>query len=488
MYYIGIDLGTTGCKSIVYDELGHGLGDCYIEYSLIVVSQKEIEQDSDLIWKVCCDSVKEAVKKSGIDVNEVRSLSISSQGISILLVDKDIKPLGHFISWLDVRAEKECALIRKKFSDQKMYKITGKRISPTYTLPKILWLMKHKSADYKKAYKMLMPMDFLLAKMTGNFYTDHTMAGGTMFYNIAEERWDTNILKTFGISEDKLPEIKWAGESAGPLTEKAAADMGLVPGINVAVGGQDQKISALFIEPDSKKATLSLGTAGAAEFVCDKPVFDSKMRIPTFTYIEKGKWCMEAVISTTGVCQKWLRNTLFADLSYKELDQLCEGTVPGCNGLCFYPHMEGASSPHWNSNAHGGYVGLSLHTGRGDFIRALQEGIAYQLKENLDVFERLSGKIDQIDIFGGGSCSRIWCQIISDITGKIVCTYSVPEIGNMGAAKVACMSVGGDVKNFGRDIFNERKLYSPIPENVAIYEKQYKTYKKYEKALLEVSK
>lgn len=478
MSYIGIDLGTTGCKAVVYEN-GTLRGSAYIEYPLIVLSPLEVEQDAQGWWDLSCQAVREAMKQSGLPVEEVKAVSISSQGISCVPVDRQVRPLCNAISWLDMRAVEQAAQIRQRYSDEELFAITAKRPSETYTLPKLLWLMQKRPELMKQAYKVLMPQDFLLAKMCGKFISDHSMAGGTMLYDVTAQDWSAPLMEAFGIDRNWLPDLQFAGTVAGPLLPEAAAQMGLTERTLAVVGGQDQKVAAFYAEPDVRTATVSLGTAGAIECLCDRPVLDPKRRIPCFSYLTPGIWTLESVVSTTGAGLKWLRNTLFENQKYSELDALCEQTPAGSNGVMFYPHLSGASSPHWKGEQKGVFNGLTLDTGRGELVRAVLEGISYQMKSNLLVCDELGSPVDTLAIFGGGA-SDTWCRILCNITGKKVVAYSASEAAGLGAVRLACQAVG--------DTFSPeetaRRVFVPDPELQAIYEEQYRLYAAFEQRLM----
>ena len=483
MYYIGIDLGTTGCKAIVFSNEKGVLGDEYVEYPLIVRSQREVEQDANLWWDLVCRVVKASVEKSGVDPAQIESLSLSTQGLSFVLVDRELNTLGNAITWLDTRPVEETEYILTKFTEDKVFGMTGKRVTDVYVLPKLMWVKKHMPEEWAKAYKVLMPVDFLTAKMTGNCITDHTLASGTMMYDIHTQTWSDELIDTFDIEKDKLPEIAFAGTVAGTLTQQAAEKMGLVTSVKVVIGGQDQKVAALFVQPDLTTATLSMGTAGAIEFLCDQPITDPDKKLPAFSFLVPERWTLEAVVSTTGACLKWFRNTLFAGEKFRQIDEWAMQAEAGCNGLMFYPHLSGASSPVWNSDLRGSFHGITLDTNKYDFCRSVLEGVAFQLRSNLLVFEKLCRKLTTINVFGGGS-SPVWCQIIADITGKNVTVYPYPEVCSLGAAKLAYMGVhGGKEDGFGEGFLKDFTTYRPDADRHEIYKKVYEQYAALEEVL-----
>lgn len=477
MYAIGIDLGTTGCKAIVADLTGKIVGQHYIEYPLIVRSAEEIEQDANLWWELSCQAVKGAVAESGIPTDAVKGISVTSQGISFVPVDENLKAIGNAYSWLDCRAMKETARIRKKFELLDLYRITGLKCNPTYLLPKLMWIRNNKPEDLRGARKILMAHDYLIAQMTGETITDHSMAGGSLLYDVSNGCWSEQVCSALDVDPELLPELKEAGQVAGTLTPFAAERMGLKAGSVVAVGGQDQKVAAFSAISDDVTASLCLGTAGAMEYLSDRPVFDSKMRIPLFSYLFRGTWTLEAVVSTTGASLKWLRNTFFRNQSYRELDQLAEGCQPGCGGVFFYPHLGGATSPHWEPDVKGSLTGITLNTTDGDIVRAVLEGTAFQIRSNILVSEELCKPREELVVFGSGGSSPLWCQIFADIIGKKVTALSSPDASGLGAARLAFRALGMDSAAYGSEIRQASRVYRPDPQRTERYRLIYNDYR-----------
>jgi xylulokinase len=214
---IGIDLGTTGCRSAVFDASLNILGEEYTEYPLIKLSDRQIEQDAGQWWGLAKNVVKASIKSSGISPERIKGISVSSQGIAVVPVDRGCNPLRNAISWLDTRAVDETRAILGKFDRFHVYRTTGKRINEAYTLPKIMWIKNNELEVYNHTYKFLMPHDFIIAKLCGAFITDHTMASGILAYDIENQKWWGEILETMGIGIEKLPEIMYSGTPAGTV-------------------------------------------------------------------------------------------------------------------------------------------------------------------------------------------------------------------------------------------------------------------------------
>lgn len=442
MNTIGIDLGTTGCKSVIFGQGGKILSQSYIEYGLIQYDGF-VEQDAELWWSLVKRTISECIAACSGGSRDIGALSVSSQGISFVPVDGHGRVLHNAISWLDNRASVQAERIAGEFGESNIFLRTGKRASPCYTLPKIMWLNEEMPGVYRNTWKFLMGLDFITFKLTGRAITDYTMASGTMAFDISARRWDKELIEACGVDVDKLPDVGCAGDFIGEIANPAAVGTGLPEGIRVYLGAQDQKCAAFGAGIQPGFAAVSLGTATAVSTVCPKPVFDEEMRLPCFC-VGKDRWVLESVIGTSGASLKWLRDTLFGGISYSDLTEYAAHSAPGANGLRFYPHFQGATSPYWVSGASGAFQGITLATSRYDIVRAVLEGIAYQISVNVGLHEKVDGNvIRELRLFGGGANSALWCGIIADVTGKSVVVPYTIETANLGAAMLAGLG-GGD--------------------------------------------
>ncbi|MCP4400292.1 MAG: hypothetical protein GY801_23665 [bacterium] len=473
---IGLDLGTTVCKSVLFDETLHILGNAEQEIPLITISGSEIEQDANLWWDVTKSIIRESLKKAGIQSSSVKGISISAQGISFVPVDRNCAPLRNALSWLDTRAKEQKDRLLQTFDEQTFFSITGKRVSEAYVLPKLLWLKEKEPRIYDKTYKFVMALDFVTAKFCGEFVTDHSMASGTLFYDITQQQWSSNILERFELDADKLPEIVWSGTPVGAIEKKLAEELGLPSDVVIGVGGQDQKVAALGAGIDLQTTTISLGTAMAMTQKCNLPVIDKGMRIPCFTDLLRNHWVIEG--STIG-CSilDWLKQTFFAKKSYAELNDMARQEHGKKNRVFLYPYFAGTGTLHYNQNIRGFLYGLDLHTHVNQIVRSVFEGIAYQIKGNIDVAEEIYKPVRELRIFGGGSKSEVWCRIIADVTGKPVVTLYTSEAASLGAAILA--GLAAEVFKNPHEAFEfikVKKVFEPQKDEVERYQEQYQEY------------
>lgn len=482
---IGIDLGTTGCKAAVYDEQGAELGRSYLEYGLITVSATMIEQDPHAWWDLALQAVSRALDMAECERAAVRSLAISSQGISFVLLDGAGNPLGHAISWLDCRAMAESEEILALYTAPLLFGLTGKRAAPFYVLPKLLWLRRHQPEVWRCARRLVMGHDYLVYRLCGEHVTDHSLAGGTLLYDLAAGDWSGELLGRFDIPRELLPQLCWAGTAAGRLRPEVADALKLRRDVVVVVGGQDQKCAALGAGVDDRVASVSLGTASAIVQIMDRPVTDPTMRAPTFAFVQPARWVLEGVVGTAAVSLRWLRDLLGAE-DYRELDAAASAVPRGSEGLLFYPHLSGATSPHWTAGARGSFHGMSLATSRGHMARAVMEGVAYQVKENLEATQALAGVVDRVVVFGGGANSPLWREILGDVLDRPL-AWAAAETAALGAAMLAGLGAGefASLNEARQRMLRPPHLRQPDPAGVAQYSSAYAAYRRLEEILLD---
>jgi xylulokinase len=439
---IGIDLGTSGCKAAIYDELGALRGEGYLEYGLITSSPTMIEQDPEVWWRLTCRVIGLALDAAEADRSEVAAIAVSSQGISFVCLNGAGQPLGNAINWLDGRAAAECETILARFDAGMLFALTGKRVAPFYVLPKLLWLREHRPDVWARTRTVLMGHDYLVHRLSGARITDHSMAGGTLLYDLQALDWSSALLDAFEIPRAWLPELRWSGTPVGLLLPDVARELGLLPDVVVVTGGQDQKCAALGAGIRDGVATLSLGTASAIVQVMDVPLTDPQMRIPTFAFVQRGRWVLEGVIATGAGSLRWHRDTLAPGMAYAALDAEAAVIPRGAEGIRFYPHLSGAGSPHWRPAARAAFEGLSLASTRGHLTRALLEGVAYEMRANLEVTQALAGRVSEAIVFGGGAKSALWRAIIGDVLGMPLAWTPNVETASLGAAMLAGVGCG----------------------------------------------
>ncbi len=459
-YYLAIDLGTTGCRSILFDEQLNMLSQSYEEYGLITPKPTWVEQDAELWWALTQKTMRLAIVQAGISGKEVDGISISSQGITIVPVDERFTPLCNAQSWLDVRGEEEARKIEGDYTREGIFALTGKNPLPAYSLAKLLWIKKNQPETWKKAYKFLMPLDFLTAKLCGKAITDRSMASGTLMYDLEKGCWSKEILARYGIDEGLLPALAWSGEKAGTLLPEVASGLGLREDCVVAVGAQDQKCAALGAGLREDGVTVSLGTAGAITKFWKEYRAKENQSVAWCGYVEKEVWVTEGVIETAGVCLRYTRDLLYPNASYDIINQEVAQAIEKESNLLFVPYM---------GTSKGAFLGINLGTERGEYAAAVMQGVAFEIRRTLLKME--ADSVDTLMLFGGGAKSDVWCQIIADVTKRRILLPKTAEAAGAGAAILAAKGCGATLPKL-----SYIKEYTPSAKREQYYEKKYACY------------
>ncbi|MFX1277041.1 MAG: FGGY-family carbohydrate kinase [Promethearchaeota archaeon] len=483
MYVAALDLGTTGCRTYIYDLDGNIISSDYQEWDSFFPAPSHVEQDAKMWWSSLLITITNAIKKSKIDNKDIISLSITNQRETIVPVDKDGNPLSHALVWQDRRTTKQVEYIKEKIGVDKIYKTTGLTIDPYFSATKILWFKDNKPDIYQKAHKFLLVSDFIFYKLTGNFYTDYSNASRTMLFDINELKYSDDIASELELDLDKMPNAIESGVNFDNINNN---DTDFNKSTKVVTGAGDQQSAALgvgVISPGDVKCTTGTGTFILAYL--DNPSFDPEKRVLCSCHAIPNAWVQEASIFTSGAALKWFRD----EIGYQECVAAEEGQDPyviidkeaaksplGANGLLMIPHLVGAGAPYWNPYAKGILFGLSLGHKRRDLYRAVLEGVAYEVKRNIEVFKKLNLKPLELKVTGGGSRSDIWNKIYADVLNLKCVRNTIEEATSLGAAILAASGAGlfPDIKKAAENLCKVDKEFLPDDNNNMFYEKLYK--------------
>lgn len=412
--YIGIDLGTTGCKTVMFDADGNAVCEYNKEYELIFDGDF-VEQDANEWWRLVRKGLQHVISKTGI--SNVKGISVSTQGISFVPVDRVGNTLSNAVSWLDMRAGVQCETLKNAVSESRVYGITGIFCQPDYSLPKIMWFKDNKPELYKKCDKILFPLDYLNMKLCGRAVCDYTIAGGTMLYDIHKKCWSSEIADAVGIDIKMMPEVGCMGDKIGLLKPEVCSACGIDEGCAVYLGGQDQKLAALGAGIADGVCTVSFGTATAISKITDSCPNATLFRFDNDKYIS------ETALMTTGAALRWLSRTFYGSMSYKDMDALAEQSEPGAGGVIFKSDL----------SVGGSISGITLSTTASDIIYALYEGVSRDIADAV----KMLGGAEKLKVFGGGAKSDIWCSILARICEIPVEVLATSETASLGAAMLA---------------------------------------------------
>ncbi len=475
-YILVHDLGTSGNKSTLFGENGDIVASEISSYETIHSGQSEVEQNPEDWWQSVVEATKKLTQK--IDVSDIASVSFSGHMQGIVCVDKNAKVLHNSLIWMDQRASQETDDLVNQLGAKKIYEITGHRPSPVYSLEKFMWIKKHKPDVYRATYKMLNTKDYIVLKLTDRFVTDYTDASGTNALNLKEKKWSKTMLEAAGIDVDKMPEIVKSIDVVGHVTEEAAKECGLLAGTPVVAGGGDGVCATVGAGSVNTGDTYCcMGTSAWIASTSDEPSMDEEMTVFNFVHMIEGKYVPCGAMSSSGTAYDWGLKMLIqpgldsgSDI-YVEAEKLMATSPPGSNDLVFLPYMHGERSPRWNPNARGSYFGLTTNHNQSDMLRAIVEGITYNLDIILKVIAR-NNPVQSVTVIGGGT-NKLWHQVQSDVFGLPVVTVKDSRYASAIGAAIAGGIGIGLFDNF--DVVNQfldyDKTYKPNESAVAEYNK-----------------
>ncbi len=472
-----VDVGTSSLKAMLYNSSGGLLFRSSQEYHSEVFHNNHVEQ-SALTWKeALLYTFKETgkfVQDKKIDVN---AISVTSQRASVIPVNSEGQPLHKALMWQDKRSVEQCNQLSKHLSLKDIYLRTGLRLDPYFSAPKMMWLKENEPEIFKQTHKLLGVQDYVIYLLTNQFVTDWSQACRTMLMNISTFEWDEDLLAYSGISKDLLPELVAPGSVAGSLSQEIASITGVPAGIPVVIAGGDQQCAALalnVLRPGDAEANT--GTGSFAIAYSDHPQFDKECRTLCSASAIPGKWIVEAGIFNSGSIHRWLKEEFYpeGEKVYDLMNEEAEQSPVGANGVMMLPHFEGSAAPYWNPMAKGMFFNLSLASKRSDFTRAVLEGIALEIKDNLTLIENLTGDILMVSVAGGLTTLGLFNQIQSDTFDKLVIRYDNNEASSLGALMSAgvTMKIYEDYDSaFKKISAADPLLYQPNMANTEKYAK-----------------
>jgi xylulokinase len=443
---LALDVGTSGCRAELLTLEGRPLGRCYREYGIQTPAPGAAEQDPEQWWQAvvaCARGARDECPEGA----RVVAVGLSVQGHTWLPVDAAGQALRPALTWLDARAAGQARRLLEEHGAAFWGQLAGKLPGPSHLLPQWLWLREAEPEVAARMTRCLFCHDWLVERLTGRAVTDFTHAATSLLYDI--ERWEwSSLAAEYGLPEGALPPVVPAGRVAGRVADKGvAAVLGAELGTIVAVGAQDQKCAALAAGLDAATATVSMGTAVAIEAPVPAPRFDASLgAIPCFPWLERGRWVLEAPMTSGGGAFRWLRD-LLAETEATSFDRLiaeAEAVPPGAEGVRFLPYLAGAGAPHWQPEATAAFTGMTLRTGRGHLARALLEGVAADIRANVDCMRALGCPIERLRLFGGGVRSGLWPQIIAAVCTLPTEACTEAEAATRGAAMLAARALGVD--------------------------------------------
>lgn len=485
---IGVDIGTTGTKTAIYDTEGHLLGEAFEESRLFYPASGCVEQCPEDFYSSACHTIAGAYSAIQGEKPEIAAIAIDGQMAGIMGVDKEFKPTTYYDSWLDTRCREEVEYIRQKAEVE----VIASAGLPTMIAHcgKILWWRKHFPDIYDKTEKFIMPAVYVagvLCGLKGNEgFIDETYCHFTGLYDFSKHDWNDKLCQTFGIDKSKLPVLKKPWDVIGSLKKKAAEACGLKPGIPVVAGCGDQP--AGFLGAGITEAGTLVDVAGtAAVFGCAVSEFIPDIHNKTLMSskaVSEGLWIPHAFLLGGGLCLRWYRDDILgkSGLSYQELNEQAENFRNGPTGILFKPYLGGCNFP-FDGQLRGGFAGISWDTDYRIMYRGMMEGIAYEYHRYLEIEKEMfpSNRFEKVVTYGGGSKSHLFNQIKADVLGIPYVRINREEVGTFGSALVAGYGVGlfDNLEKTAKEFTGQQELIYPNEENNKRYIEYTQLFKEY---------
>ncbi|MGQ9623201.1 MAG: xylulokinase [Candidatus Caldatribacteriaceae bacterium] len=496
---IAHDLGTTGNKATLFDPEGRCLASSFAGYETFYPDALLVEQNPEDYWKAVIFSTRSLLEKARVTKEDIGVVSFSGQMMGALPVDASGNPLYRIIIWADRRAVEEVKWVRERISDEDIYRITGHRLSPNYSLAKILWFRNHHPDIYRNACKFLLAKDFVVFRLTGRWATDFSDASGTNLFDIVREEWSSQILEATGVEEGKLPPIFPSFTVVGEMTKKAAKEVGLLPGTPVVIGGGDGACAACGAGVVREgQAYNYLGSSSWIALASKSPFYDPKMRTFTFHHLAPGLFMPTGTMQAAGGSYQWCRDALCGEEKktaeklgvspYLLMDLEAQKVPPGSEGLLFLPYLMGERAPWWNPHARGVFIGFTPRHRKAHLIRAVLEGVSLNLRIILDAFREQGLKIKNMRIIGGGAKGDFWAEMLADVFGvEVLRPAYLEEATSLGAA--ICGGVGIGLYRgieVAEELVRVQEVFTPKKEVQTVYDKIYPAFVRSYLALQEV--
>lgn len=452
--YLGIDVGTSGTKTLAIREDGTILASATVEYPLSTPKPGWSEQDPEHWWQASIQSVQQVLAKGKIPPSEIAGIGLSGQMHGSVFLNAKHEVIRPAILWNDQRTTAECREIESAVGGRSnLIDLVANPALEGFTAPKILWLRKHEPKHFEQTVQVLLPKDYVRFRMTGEFATEVSDASGTLLLDVKNRNWSKALLDKLQLDAGLFPKVYESEEVSGKLTAKAAELMGLKPGVPVVGGGGDQAAGAVgngIVEPGAISATM--GTSGVVFAYSDEVQIDPKGSVHTFCHAVRGKWHVMGVVLSAGGSLQWYRNQLAVAevavakaLNVDPYHVICDeaSRAPlGSEGLFFLPYLTGERTPHCDANAKGSWVGLSLRHGRPHLARSVMEGATYALRDCLRIIKEMHIPVSEIRLSGGGARGTFWRQLQADIYGQEVVTINAEEGPAFGVALLAAVGTG----------------------------------------------
>lgn len=480
-YYIGIDLGTSAVKLLLMNAKGEVVDIVAKEYPIYYPKHGYSEQDpNDWLQAVVC-GIKELIK--GVDSNLLKGISIAGQMHGLVILDEHDEVIRNAILWNDNRSTKQVSYLNEKIGKNIISNYTGNIAFAGFSAPKILWLKENEPKNFAKIKKIMLPKDYIIYKLSGEFATDVSDVSGMLLFDVKNRCYSKEMLDICSINESLLPKVYESYEKVGEIKDSIKEELGIKGNVIIAAGAGDNAAAAIGTGTvGENKCNISLGTSGTVFISSGEFRVDSFNSLHSFLHAD-GKYHLLGCILSAASCNKWWMDDILKTNEY-EKEQKDINILAG-NEVFFLPYLMGERSPHNDSNIRGAFLGLSMDTSREVMTKAVLEGVCFAIRDSIEVAKSLGIRLNTARICGGGAKSILWKNLLSNIIDLTLETIEVEEGPAYGAAILAAVANKeyDSVKEAVSYIIKLKEVIKPDKALVLEYNKKYEKFKKIYPAL-----
>ncbi len=487
-YILGVDIGTSGTKTVLFSEDGAPVASATYEYPLYTPRNGYAEQEPLDWWQAAVNGIKEVA--AHVPAEEIKGVGLSGQMHGLVMLDAEDKPIRRSIIWCDQRTVAEVEEITRRVGADRMIEITANPAITGFTAAKIMWVKNNEPQNYERCRHILLPKDYIRFMLTGEYATEVSDASGMQLLDIPNRCWSDEVLQKLEIDKALLAKVYESPEITGKITRRAAELTGLKEGTPVVGGAGDNAAAAVGTGVvEDGKAFTTIGSSGVVFAHTSDIAIDKKGRVHTFCCAVPGCWHVMGVTQSAGLSLKWFRdNFAWGEMEtalsmgvdpYYLMDKEAASVPIGANRLLYLPYLNGERTPHLDPNARGVFFGLSSMHKKKDLLRAVMEGVSYSLRDCVEVMREMDVNVSDMMACGGGGTSALWRQMLADLYGCTVKTTENKEGPALGVALLAAVGAGiyGSVPEACRAVIKPDKEQKPIEDNTHEYERFYQMYK-----------
>jgi xylulokinase len=479
MSFLGLDIGTGGSRAVVIDERGKVLASETVAHTNFAAPQPGwAEQEPEDWWRASKRAIQGVLQV--VKAEEITALSFSGQMHGSVFLDKHDKTLRPALLWCDQRTEKQCQEITKKIGKERLITLVCNPAVTGLTLPKLLWVRETEPEIWKRITTVLLPKDYIRLKLSGDKASDVADSSGTLMFDVENRRWSDEMLDALQIDKSLMPKAYESIEVTGTVSQTAADDTGLKVGTIIVAGAGDNAAGAIgmgITKPGLLSATI--GTSGVVFGVTEKAALDAHGRIHTFCHAIPNRWHNTGVTLSAGLSLNWFRANFGEGKNFDELGGEAAKIRSGSDGAIWLPYLMGERTPYLDPNARAAFIGLTASHTRAHLTRAVMEGVAFSLRDCLEIFKQCGVKVSSIRLGGGGAKSKIWRQIQADVYGIKVDVLEADEGAAFGAAILAGVGSGAwkTVDEACEKTVRVAETVEPKADSVEILNRNYQAYK-----------